>query len=85
MESTEEESKAQPADAQLTHTLNVQPADAQLTHTLNVRRVPHQVWTRARVNATLSNLAFRDYVIRLLEQSTPLIAESLSQDQKRTG
>ena len=59
MENTEEESKAQ-------------PTGTQMTHTLNVRRVPHQVWTRARVNATLSNLAFRDYVIRLLEQSTPL-------------
>jgi hypothetical protein len=72
MENTEEESKAQ-------------PADAQLTHTLNVRRVPHQVWTRARVNATLSNLAFRDFIIRLLEQSTPLITDSQSQEQKRTG
>jgi hypothetical protein len=59
MENTEEESKAQ-------------PTDAQLTHTLNVRRVPHQVWTRARVNATISNLAFRDYVIRLLERSEPV-------------
>lgn len=72
MENTEEESKAQ-------------SADAELTHTLNVRRVPHQVWTRARVNATLSNLAFRDYVIRLLEQSRPLTAETLSQDQNKNG
>ena len=59
MENTEEESKAQ-------------PADDQLTHTLNVRRVPHRVWARARVNAVASNMPFREYVIRLLEQSTPI-------------
>lgn len=62
MENKEQESKSQ-------------AVDAQLTHTLNVRRVPHRVWTRARVNATISNLAFREYVIRVLEQSKPFASQ----------
>ena len=41
------------------------------SYTLNVRAVPHEVWLRAKHNALESCLPFRDYIIRLLQQSEP--------------
>lgn len=41
-------------------------------HTLNVRNVPHQVWFKAKCNAMESKVPFRDFVIHLLENSSPI-------------
>jgi hypothetical protein len=46
--------------------------------------VHQNIWQHAKRKAVASNLPFREYVIRLLEKSTSLIAETLSRDQKRT-
>ena len=42
------------------------------THDLHVKGVPLDVWQHARHNALLSNLSFKDYVIRTLAASGPL-------------
>lgn len=49
-------------------------AEAEETHAVHVARVPLKVWQRAKGNAVASNMAFRDYVIRLLEQCEPIVS-----------
>lgn len=39
---------------------------------LNVKRVPMAVWQHARVNAVLSGIPFRDFIIAVLKGSKPL-------------
>jgi len=39
---------------------------------LHVKRIPWPIWAKARNNALLSNVPFRDFIIALLERSTPL-------------
>lgn len=40
---------------------------------LNVSGVPFHAWQRARANALASDMPFRDYIIKLLEESQPLL------------
>lgn len=49
------------------------------THSVHVARVPLRVWQHAKSNAILSNMPFREYVIRLLEESVPITTENSSQ------
>lgn len=44
------------------------------TRDLHVKGVPEDVWRRARCNATLSGIAFKTFVIRLLRECEPLAA-----------
>jgi hypothetical protein len=48
------------------------PTDKEETHAVHVARVPLRIWQHAKRNAVASNMPFREYVIRLLEQSTPI-------------
>jgi hypothetical protein len=41
------------------------------THALHIKDLPHEIWCRARHNANLSGLAYRDFVIRVLAESQP--------------
>ena len=41
------------------------------THSVHIRDVPETVWCRARQNALLSGLPFKEYVTRLLGESVP--------------
>jgi hypothetical protein len=50
------------------------PTDKEETHAVHVARVPLRIWQHAKRNAVASNMPFREYVIRLLEQSTPINA-----------
>ncbi len=43
---------------------------------LYVKNVPGTVWARARHNALISEVPFRDYIISLLASSMPLKAAS---------
>lgn len=45
----------------------------QKTHSVHVRDVPESVWCKARQNALLSGLPFKEYVTRLLAESTPFL------------
>jgi hypothetical protein len=49
------------------------------THDLHVKGVPLDVWRHARHNALLSNLSFKDYVIRTLAVSTPITSNPTGQ------
>lgn len=40
---------------------------------LHVKGIPEDVWCRARCNALLSRMSFKEYVVRLLGQSVPLL------------
>ena len=42
------------------------------TRGVNIRGVPYAIWQRARQNALLSGLAFKEYVICLLAKSGPV-------------
>lgn len=50
-------------------------AAAPTTHDLHIKSVPQDVWLHARHNALLSNLSFKDYVIRTLAASHPLTGD----------
>jgi hypothetical protein len=39
---------------------------------LHVKGIPEAAWCRARCNATISRLSFKDYVIRLLDTCCPI-------------
>jgi len=39
---------------------------------LNISGVPFHIWQRARTNALVSDMPFRDYVIKLLEECRPI-------------
>lgn len=39
---------------------------------LHVRRLPRDVWLRARQNALRSSLPFREFIIRILADSEPI-------------
>ncbi len=41
------------------------------TTSLHIKDLPHEVWCRARHNANLSGMAYRDYIVRLLAESQP--------------
>lgn len=45
---------------------------------VNIRGVPKAIWRKARHNALLSNLPFKVYVIKVLEQSRPIMPEANS-------
>jgi hypothetical protein len=52
----------------------IRPANADRPlRNLHVKRVPWSVWAKARHNALLSNVPFRDFIIALLDRSTPLL------------
>jgi hypothetical protein len=42
------------------------------THSVHIRGVPEQVWRRARTNALLSGLPFKEYVTLLLAHCDPI-------------
>ena len=49
-------------------------ADAPLeqkAHALHIKSLPYEIWCRARHNANLSGMPYRDFVIRLLAESQP--------------
>lgn len=41
------------------------------TTSLHIKDLPHEVWCRARHNANLSGMVYRDYIVRLLAESQP--------------
>jgi hypothetical protein len=43
---------------------------------LNVSGVPFHAWQRARANALASDMPFRDYIIKLLEESQPRLMDT---------
>ena len=43
----------------------------QKAHALHIKCLPYEIWCRARHNANLSRMTFRDYVIRVLTESQP--------------
>ena len=45
----------------------------QKAHALHIKSLPYDVWCRARHNANLSGMPYRDYVIRLLAESQPVL------------
>lgn len=47
----------------------------QTTHALHIKELPYEVWCRARHNANLSGMYFRDYIVRLLAESEPFLQE----------
>jgi len=47
-------------------------APAREGHSLYIKAIPVEVWERARINAIRSNMAFRDYIIVLLQESKPV-------------
>jgi hypothetical protein len=49
-----------------------QATPAARVRNVNIRKVPESVWTRARVNAAKSRLAFSHYIIKLLASSEPI-------------
>jgi hypothetical protein len=46
--------------------------DKEETHAVHVARVPLRIWQHAKRNAVASNMPFREYVIRLLEECKPI-------------
>ena len=40
---------------------------------LHIKGLPESVWIKARCNATRSGLSFKEYVIRILEGSEPIL------------
>lgn len=38
---------------------------------IGVKRLPQSTWLRCKQNALLSNLSLTDFIIRVLDQSTP--------------
>lgn len=42
------------------------------TRDLHVKGIPEAIWRRARCNAALSGIPFRDFVTRLLAESCPV-------------
>jgi hypothetical protein len=43
----------------------------QTSHALHIKNLPYEVWCRARHNANLSGMYFKDYIVRLLAESQP--------------
>lgn len=41
------------------------------THVVHIRNVPLEIWSKARLNALLSNLPVKRYLIRLIVASQP--------------
>jgi len=48
----------------------------QKTHALHIKNLPYEVWCRARHNANLSEMYFRDYIVRLLAESQPFLRQA---------
>jgi hypothetical protein len=46
--------------------------DKEVTHAVHVARVPLRIWQHAKRNAVASNMPFREYVIRLLQNCEPI-------------
>jgi hypothetical protein len=44
---------------------------AQQTHAIHVRNVPLEIWSKARLNAVLSNMPVKLYLMRLIAESKP--------------
>lgn len=68
-----------------TETLTTQPIDTQAptphpgpegTRDLHVKGVPQSIWCRARCNATLSGMSYKEYIIRLLGESQPIPSQA---------
>lgn len=51
------------------------PPTTKDTCDLHVKRIPKSIWLKARQNALLSSLSFRDYVIRVLDECQPVPGE----------
>ncbi len=51
------------------------------TRGVNIRGVPYAVWQKARRNALASNLPFKEYVIRVLAESEPLVPAAAAADR----
>jgi hypothetical protein len=41
------------------------------THAIHLRNVPLEIWTKARLNAVLSNMPVKHYLMRLIAESKP--------------
>lgn len=55
-------------------------APAREGHSLYIKAIPVEVWEKARINAIRSNMAFRDYVIVLLQESKPVSSNGSTKD-----
>jgi hypothetical protein len=55
------------------------------TRDVHIKRVPQAIWLRARQNALASGLAFKEFVIRLLDDSQPYPPAKRLPDQQQCG
>jgi hypothetical protein len=46
------------------------------THAIHIRNVPLEIWSKARLNAVLSNMPVRYYLMRLIAESKPFPLDS---------
>ena len=61
-------------------TAHSKSAPAREGHSLYIKAIPVEVWEKARINAIRSNMAFRDYVIVLLQESKPVSSNGSTKD-----
>jgi len=54
-----------------TNVVQTESALEQKAHALHIKNLPYEVWCRARHNANLSGMYFKDYIVRLLAESQP--------------
>lgn len=71
--------------AENAETPDPKPTAREETHAVHVARVPLRIWQHAKRNAVASNMPFREYVIRLLEESTPVLTCDTSESTTRSG
>jgi len=65
-------------------TITGQPAGAaqpnQLLHALHIKSLPYAVWCRVHHNARLSQMQYRDYVIKILAECMPFQPTDTSEE-----
>jgi hypothetical protein len=50
------------------------------TRDLYVKAIPESIWVRARCNATVSGMSFKEYVIRILGACQPISDDAPAQE-----
>jgi hypothetical protein len=69
--------------AENAETPDPKPTAREETHAVHVARVPLKIWQHAKRNAVASNMPFREYVIRLLEECKPI--ENINGTRAKSG
>ena len=52
------------------------------TRDLYVKAIPEPIWMRARCNATMSGMSFKEYVIRILGACQPISDDAPEREDK---